>query len=131
MGVHELVTNAAKYGALSVEGGRVSVRWAEAGGSNGSGSGAMLVLDWVERGGPPVAAGVRAGYGTSVIRDLIPYELDGTVDLDLAREGVRCRLKIPARWLGGAARPADGRNGRPRTGASPGSARASAPSGAG
>jgi two-component sensor histidine kinase/integral membrane sensor domain MASE1 len=122
MGVHELVTNAAKYGALSVEGGRVSVRWAETGGSNGSGSGATLVLDWVESGGPPVAAGVRAGYGTSVIRDLIPYELDGTVDLDLAPEGVRCRLRIPAKWLECAARPA---------GASLDVARASASSGLG
>jgi two-component sensor histidine kinase len=76
----------------------------------------------VESGGPPVAAGVRAGYGTSVIRDLIPYELDGTVDLDLAPEGVRCRLRIPARWLECAARPA---------GASLDAARASASSGLG
>ena len=41
----------------------------------------------------------RSGYGTSVIRDLIPYELGGTVDLVHAPEGVRCRLEIPAHWL--------------------------------
>jgi hypothetical protein len=41
----------------------------------------------------------RSGYGTSVICDLIPYELGGTVDLVHAPEGVRCRIEIPARWL--------------------------------
>jgi two-component sensor histidine kinase/integral membrane sensor domain MASE1 len=96
MAVHELVTNAAKYGALSVERGRVSVQWTY-------GSGAGVVLDWVETGGPPVAAGERSGYGTSVITDLVPYELGGTVDLNLAPDGVRCRLQIPPKWMGGDA----------------------------
>jgi hypothetical protein len=41
----------------------------------------------------------RSGYGASVIRDLIPYELGGTVDLVLAPEGVRCEIKIPTHWL--------------------------------
>ena len=41
----------------------------------------------------------KSGYGTSVICDLIPYELGGTVDLVLASEGVRCRLEIPGDWL--------------------------------
>ena len=39
------------------------------------------------------------GYGTSVIRDLIPYELGGTVDYVLAADGVRCKVEIPAKWL--------------------------------
>jgi hypothetical protein len=103
MAVHELVTNAAKYGALSVEGGRVSVRWAYA---DGTSRDAGLVLDWTESGGPPVEPGARPGYGTSVIRDLIPYELDGAADLQLAPEGVRCRLTIARRWLEGGAPPA-------------------------
>jgi two-component sensor histidine kinase/integral membrane sensor domain MASE1 len=96
MVVHELVTNAAKYGALSVQRGHVAVSWrlrAE------NGAGAALVLDWAETDGPAVAVSARTGYGTSVIRDLVPYELGGTVDLELAPEGVRCRLEIPAKWL--------------------------------
>jgi two-component sensor histidine kinase/integral membrane sensor domain MASE1 len=96
MVVHELVTNAAKYGALSAERGRVSAEWRR---RTENGSGAALVLDWVETGGPAVAGAARPGYGTSVIRDLIPYELGGSVDLTLAPQGVRCRLQIPAKWL--------------------------------
>jgi PAS domain S-box-containing protein len=96
MVVHELVTNAAKYGALSVERGRVSVCWRLA---PENGSGAHLALDWPESHGPTSAPSARAGYGTSVIRDLIPYELGGHADLAFPPEGVRCRLQIPARWL--------------------------------
>ncbi len=58
-----------------------------------------LLLDWVETGGPAVAAPPRAGYGTSIIRDLIPYEFGGTVDLELAPAGARCRLEIPMAWV--------------------------------
>jgi PAS domain S-box-containing protein len=95
MVLHELTTNAAKYGALSTEHGRVAVRWdRRPNGHNGS----QLVLEWQEIGGPPVAPG-KPSYGTSTIRDLIPYEFGGVVDLVLAPEGVRCRLEIPADWL--------------------------------
>lgn len=100
MVVHELVTNAAKYGALSVEGGRVSVRWQLV----ANGSAAHLELDWQESGGPAVAPSGRVGYGTSVIRDLIPYEVGGQADLAFPPEGVRCRLQIPAKWLSGPVR---------------------------
>ena len=58
-----------------------------------------LVLEWQEIGGPPVVAPGASSYGTSTIRDLIPYELGGTVDLVLAPEGVRCRLELPADCL--------------------------------
>lgn len=101
MVIHELVTNAAKYGALSVDRGRVAVQWAHVGGSDPGGG---LLLDWLETNGPPVAPGVRMGYGTSVIRDLIPYELGGSADLRLASDGVHCQLKIPAKWLSGGDR---------------------------
>ena len=90
MVIHELVTNAAKHGALSTQSGRVSVRWYRK--LNGS---AQLVLVWQETGGPRVEAPTKSGYGTSVVRDLIPYEFGGTVDLSFAPEGVRCRLEIP------------------------------------
>jgi len=90
--LHELVTNAAKYGALSNRDGRVSVSWNRR--SNGNAA-ASLMLVWQEHGGPPVAAKVESGYGTSLIRDLIPHELGGTVDLVFAPDGVNCKIVIP------------------------------------
>ena len=90
MVIHELVTNAAKYGALSTQSGHVSVRWYRK--LNGS---AQLVFVWQETGGPRVEAPRKSGYGTGVVRDLIPYEFGGTVDFSFATEGVRCRLEIP------------------------------------
>ena len=90
MVIHELVTNAAKYGALSTQSGRVSVRWYRK--LNGS---AQLILIWEETGGPRVEAGKKSGYGTGVVRDLIPYEFGGAVELSFGPEGVQCRLEIP------------------------------------
>jgi two-component sensor histidine kinase len=71
---HELVTNAAKYGALSIPKGHVSVQWHQR--ANGHVPEA-LVLDWKETGGPRIPASISPGYGTSVVKDLIPYELGG------------------------------------------------------
>jgi PAS domain S-box-containing protein len=96
MVVHELITNAAKYGALSVQQGRVAVRWRLV---PENGTGAHLALDWQESGGPVVEPSARIGYGTSVIRDLVPYELGGAAELGFPPEGVRCRMQIPVRWL--------------------------------
>ena len=101
---HELATNAAKFGALSAAGGRVCVRWSHK--RNGHAH-SWLSIHWEERGGPNVVPQTRSGYGTSVIRDLIPYELGGTVDLVHAPEGVRCRLEIPAHWLSSGNAPSD------------------------
>ena len=100
MVLHELATNAAKYGALSNGHGRVLARWRLS--SRGL-TGGTLVIEWKETGGPAVVAPAASGYGTSVIRDLIPYELGGAVDYDFAPDGVCCRLEIPARWLSGRA----------------------------
>jgi PAS domain S-box-containing protein len=96
MVLHELATNAAKYGALSNRSGQVSVVWHWQ--SNGSAC-RGLALEWRETGGPPIGTCHSSGHGTSVIRDLIPYELGGTVDYVLASDGVRCKLEIPAPWL--------------------------------
>jgi PAS domain S-box-containing protein len=96
MVLHELVTNAAKYGALSTPNGRVSVRWDLR--PNGK-QRAALVLEWKEIGGPPVRGLSRTGFGTSIVRELIPYELGGTVDFTLGQTGVRCRLEIPGDFL--------------------------------
>src|SRR5262249_50766853 len=73
MVLYELVTNATKYGALSTPQGRVSVTWA---GSNGRLS-EGIVIKWQETGGPLVAAPKRSGYGTILIRALIPHEIGG------------------------------------------------------
>jgi PAS domain S-box-containing protein len=94
MVIHELVTNAAKYGALSTPSGSVSLDWDQMPGADGM---PRLLMTWHETGGPPVLAPSRAGYGTSLIRDLIPHELGGKVELELAPAGVSCRIEIPLR----------------------------------
>jgi PAS domain S-box-containing protein len=92
MVIHELVTNAAKHGALSSPNGRVSVNWDR----NGTHSGAILTITWRELGGPPITA-ERPGYGSNLIRDLIPHELGGTVDLVFGGDGLCCKIEIPLR----------------------------------
>jgi PAS domain S-box-containing protein len=89
--LHELVTNAAKHGALSISGGRVSVNWD----LKPNGDGANLSIVWQERDGPPVKSEVQSSYGTNLIHNLIPHELGGKVDLVFASEGVSCRIEIP------------------------------------
>jgi PAS domain S-box-containing protein len=89
--MHELATNAAKYGALSIPGGHVSVNWDR----KSNGDEINLSIVWQERDGPPVKSGIRSSYGTNLIRDLIPHELAGKVDLVLASEGVSCQIEIP------------------------------------
>src|SRR5467141_687294 len=91
MVIHELVTNAAKYGALSSPDGRVSVSWDR----TGADAAAILRITWRELGGPPVTAPVQSGYGSSLIRDLIPHELGGTVDLVFPSDGACCKIEIP------------------------------------
>jgi PAS domain S-box-containing protein len=106
--LHELATNAARYGALSTEHAHVSIRWY----CPLNGSHRPIVLEWQETGGPPVVAPHKSSYGTGIIRDLIPYELGGTVDYTLAPGGVRCRLELPAAWLGSEGELAAGPNAR-------------------
>jgi two-component sensor histidine kinase len=91
MVIHELVTNAAKHGSLSSPNGRVSVSWDR----TGADAAPMLTIAWRELGGPPIAARVQSGYGSSLIRDLIPHELGGTVDLIFAADGACCKIAIP------------------------------------
>jgi two-component sensor histidine kinase len=114
MVLHELATNAAKYGALSTSNGRVSIRWDRH--LNGHPR-SHLVFKWREIGGPRVAALGKSSYGTSTIRELIPYEFGGTVDLVLAPDGVQCRLELPPEWLGDDRQPFSGQRAcTPRTG---------------
>jgi two-component sensor histidine kinase len=92
MMLHELATNAAKHGALSTPSGRVSIRWRLP--LNGSAPD-RLVFTWRETGGPLVVPPCKSNYGMQVVRELVPYELGGTVDHVLAPEGVRCQMEIP------------------------------------
>lgn len=92
LAIHELATNAAKYGALSVESGRVSIIW-EIAGEN------LARIEWVETGGPPIDAEQKRkrGFGTELIEKIVAHELRNPVDLRFDPEGVRCTLLIPVR----------------------------------
>ncbi|MBL6454844.1 PAS domain-containing protein [Belnapia sp. T6] len=96
MALHELATNATKYGALSVPGGLVSVTW-----SLDPGEG-VLVLDWVETGGPALPEPPRRrGFGSSVIEATL-RQLGGQARLDWREGGLACRLRAPlSRLLAG------------------------------
>jgi PAS domain S-box-containing protein len=92
MALHELATNAVKYGALSRAGGRIEIVWeAEAG---------RLQLIWREQGGPPVVEPKRRGFGFRMIERALAADLGGLVVLDFAETGLVCRIEAP---LGDAA----------------------------
>ena len=92
--IHELATNAVKYGALSNDAGCVRVTWALV--SPNGASARRVVLRWQEVGGPPVAPPVRKGFGSGVLECGLAYELAGVVQLDYPRDGVVCTIDIPA-----------------------------------
>ncbi len=85
--LHELATNAVKYGGLSTALGSVNLTWEMQEG--------FLVLNWIERGGPKVLKPKTQGYGTKVITMSIERQLDGTVEFSWLPEGLRCMLSIP------------------------------------
>ena len=89
--LHELATNAAKYGALSSEAGRLAVSWSV----EGAGGARRVRLEWVESGGPRVKPPVRKGFGAALIERSMAYELDGEARLDYRPEGLRCVLSFP------------------------------------
>jgi PAS domain S-box-containing protein len=96
LALHELATNAAKYGALSTETGTLGVTWRA--------DGDALVLDWTETGGPPAAEPARLGFGLTIVRSSIEAQFRGGVSYEWRREGLRCTLSIPAAQI--AAPPA-------------------------
>ena len=93
MMLHELATNAAKYGALSNDTGEVFVDWREL----GEGSGRRVQLIWRETGGPSVAAPERKGFGTTLIQRGLTAQLGGKADIEFAPDGLRCTLECPVR----------------------------------
>ncbi len=88
LALHELATNAGKYGALSTDAGRVDVGW-------GSG-GDIFAMRWTERDGPPVRPPERRGFGTTVIDSMAKRTVSGEVELDYAPSGLEWRLTCPA-----------------------------------
>jgi two-component sensor histidine kinase len=88
LALHELSTNAGKYGALSADTGGVDIRWWT--------EGDTLRMNWTENGGPPVSAPRRRGFGTTVMELMAERNVAGKVDLDYAPSGVTWRLTCPA-----------------------------------
>jgi PAS domain S-box-containing protein len=88
--LHELATNAAKYGALTIPDGRIQVAWSAA--ENG-----WLMLRWTETGGPPLTAPIRKGFGTHVVERMIRDQLKGKLQFDWHAEGLCCEIAIPLR----------------------------------
>lgn len=90
LAIHEMATNATKYGSLSVAEGRISVMWAITGGAN-----PLLLVEWVESGGPPVKPPERQGFGTKLIQRGLAQQLGGEIKLDFAPAGVHCVITFP------------------------------------
>lgn len=86
--VHELATNAAKYGALSVDDGHVDVEWSR-------GADGMLLIRWTESGGPPVRAPPHGGVGRRVVESMI-RGVNGKLQFDWCAEGFKCKIALPA-----------------------------------
>jgi light-regulated signal transduction histidine kinase (bacteriophytochrome) len=91
LALHELMTNAAKYGSLSVAMGRVEVGWSVESREDGR----CLIFRWAESGGPPVVPPARMGFGRVLLERSLAYDIDGEVDLDFRAEGVICTATIP------------------------------------
>ncbi|NNC53443.1 MAG: histidine kinase [Erythrobacter sp.] len=90
LAIHELATNAAKYGALSRTGGKVEVRWSLV-------NDKLARIRWVESGGPEVSPPEKRGFGTDLIEKIVAHELRHPVELHFDPEGVRCTLLVPVR----------------------------------
>jgi two-component sensor histidine kinase len=86
--LYELITNAAKYGALSSDDGKASVNWSLTGSHED-----QLVFDWHERGGPAVATPLRTGFGTRILSEVLPGEFSGRAKLEYCRDGFRFRME--------------------------------------
>jgi two-component sensor histidine kinase/PAS domain-containing protein len=91
LAIHELATNATKYGSLSAADGKVHVMWAVTAGHNPP----VLLVEWIERGGPLVKPPERQGFGTKLIQRGLAQQLGGEIKLDFAPAGVRCVITFP------------------------------------
>lgn len=90
LAVHELATNAAKYGALSVLSGHITIHWVKL-------SNQIVEICWQESGGPPVAKPSKRGFGRELIEKILARELDSPVELNFAPDGLQCVFRVPLR----------------------------------
>lgn len=90
LAIHELATNAAKYGALSRPEGRIHVHWHQIASD-------LAEVHWREEGGPPVAVPGKRGFGRDLIEKIVAHELKSDVQLEFLPAGVECRLRVPVR----------------------------------
>jgi len=95
LALHELATNACKYGALSCAEGRLGIEWATLGAEDG-----RFVMHWTERGGPKVTPPRRKGFGRRVVEEMVAQSLGGEVELRFEPEGLVWRLEAPRKSLG-------------------------------
>jgi PAS domain S-box-containing protein len=91
LAVHELATNAVKYGSLSAPDGKVHVMWAVTAGADQP----ALLVEWVESGGPPVKKPERQGFGSKLIQRGLAQQLGGEIKLDFVPTGIRCVITFP------------------------------------
>ena len=92
--LHELMTNAAKYGALSNDTGTVTLNWTPTG---APADGQQILFTWREEGGPPLPAERKRGFGSDLIEKVISRELRSDIKLEFAETGVRCTFEVPVR----------------------------------
>lgn len=90
--VHELVTNSAKYGSLCDSKGSIDV-------AVGYGANGDLMINWTERGGPPVQPPTRRGFGSTIITRIIPHDLRGKAQLNFKLSGLEAEFRVPARYI--------------------------------
>lgn len=100
LAIHELMTNAVKYGALSVPQGRVDISWNVGAEDDGE---PLLKLSWVERDGPPVSAPVHKGFGTTLLQKVFALQYGAQSELEYCRSGLRFSTAIPCNMRQSAA----------------------------
>ncbi|MEI4196715.1 chemotaxis protein CheB [Roseovarius sp. E0-M6] len=89
--LHELATNASKYGSLSIPGGKLSVTWT----LEHDDQGTQVRMEWQERKGPPVSSDIPKGFGTKLIKQAIDYEIEGSGELLFEPAGLTARIVFP------------------------------------
>ena len=89
--IHELCSNAVRHGALSVPTGLVTISWEF--------SNDELVFQWTESGGPTVSPPTRRGFGSALINDAVPFELEGSSSVDYRPEGLAVEVRLPDRFV--------------------------------
>jgi two-component sensor histidine kinase len=92
LAIHELATNAAKYGALSNGEGCIYIDWRLI-------SSEVVEVQWRESGGPPVQQPAKRGFGRDLLEKIVAHELQSKVDLRFDARGVECTLQVPVRRL--------------------------------